>query len=201
MRSADFDFSRMPQGLAELIGRADSTGRAPPPVEKWDPPFCGDLDMRIASDGSWHYLGSPIGRAPLVRLFGSILRKDEDGRYYLVTPVEKVGITVEDAPFLAVELHAQGKRDTQLITFRTNVGDVVVADADHPFRFATDPDNAGLKPYVLVRGRLEALLARPLLYQLADLFEEHDRGEGPETGVWSGGRFFALPPECLSPKT
>jgi len=201
MSNTSFDFSTIPQGLAALIGRADTSGKVPPPVDKWNPPFCGDLDIRISTDGAWHYLGTPIGRPALVRLFASVLRRDEDGRHYLVTPVEKIGITVDDAPFLAVELHVQGSKETQLITFRTNVGDVVVVDADHPLRFETDPANDGLKPYVRVRGRLEALLSRPLLYQLADLFEEHGAGDEAQTGIWSGGRFFALPEEFLSPRT
>ncbi|WP_371811412.1 DUF1285 domain-containing protein [Stappia sp. 28M-7] len=183
------DTSTMPAGLADLVARAGKT-RGTPPVEHWNPPFCGDIDMRIASDGRWYYMGSPIGREALVRLFASVLRRDEDGRHYLVTPVERVGITVEDAPFIAVEMHAQGEGRDRLLTLRTNVGDVVKADADHPLRFEREVGTDGLKPYIRVRGGLDALLARPLLYELAELFEEHNVDGRAMLGVWSGGVFF-----------
>ncbi|MTI43590.1 hypothetical protein JM93_02813 [Roseibium hamelinense] len=183
----------LPSGLTALIERAGSNPRAAPPVELWNPPFCGDLDIRIASDGTWSYLGSAIQRDALVRLFASVLRKDEDGKTYLVTPVEKIGITVEDAPFLGVEMHKDGGGANQMLVLRTNVGDVVEIGGDHPLRFVEDPKNGGLKPYVLVRGRLEALLSRPLLYELAELFETADVGGTDKTGVWSGGEFFAAP--------
>lgn len=179
----------MADGSDGAGGRTQSPAELPP-VERWNPSFCGDLDIRISADGRWHYLGTPIGREPLVRLFASVLRKDEDGRHYLVTPVEKIGITVEDAPFIAVEMHAEGTGKKRLITFRTNVGDVVTADADHPLRFVDEPQTGGLKPYLTVRGRLEALLSRPLLYELADAFEEAPVNGRPMLGVWSGGRFF-----------
>jgi hypothetical protein len=167
-------------GLAAMISRAsEQVGegkRGLPPVEKWDPPFCGNLDMEIRSDGTWFYMGTPIGRAPLVRLFSTVLRKDEDGCHYLVTPVEKVGIKVEDAPFLAVEMQvSQGKRG-QVLTFRTNVGDVVEAGAEHPVRFEIAGDNNELKPYLLVRGRLEALVSRAVMYDLVELGETVDVG-------------------------
>ncbi|WP_153769986.1 DUF1285 domain-containing protein [Labrenzia sp. CE80] len=188
----------MPSGLAALMARAGDQKRGKPPVEKWNPPFCGDLDIRIASDGTWSYMSSPIAREALVELFASVLRKDKDGRHYLVTPVEKIGIQVEDVPFLGVELHAEGTGQHQNLIVRTNVGDVVTVDKDHPIRFDTDPENGGLKPYVLVRGRLEARLARPLLYELAEFFEESDSGE---LGLWSSGDFFPLAPEFLSETT
>lgn len=159
-------------GLEALISRAPRAGKGPAPVEKWDPAFCGDLDMEIRADGTWFYFGTPIGRMPLVQLFSSVLRKDEDGKTYLVTPVEKVGIRVEDAPFVAVELFASGGGDGQVLTFRTNVGDVVEAGPDHPVRFVDEADTDGLKPYVHVRGRLEALVARSVMYELVDLGEE-----------------------------
>ncbi|NRG17606.1 DUF1285 domain-containing protein [Rhizobiales bacterium] len=181
---------KLPTGLSALVGRAGKPGRGLPPVEKWNPPFCGDLDIRIASDGRWYYLGSPIGREPLVRLFASVLRKDEDGRHYLVTPVEKVGITVEDAPFVAVEMHVEGRGRAQRMTLRTNVGDIVEAGPDNPLRFAVEDGTGGLKPYVLVRGRLEALFSRPLLHQLVEHFEEETVGGRKMVGVWSGGLFF-----------
>ncbi|GAB4534482.1 MAG: DUF1285 domain-containing protein [Roseibium sp.] len=190
--------TEMPAGLKALMSRADGSDRRPPPVEKWNPPFCGDLDIRIARDGSWFYLGTPIGRPALVKLFASVLRRDEDGRHYLVTPVEKIGITVEDAPFLAVEMAAEGAADRQVLTLRTNLGDLVRIGPEHPLRFEKEPDSGGLKPYVLVRGRLEALFTRALMYQLAELMEERDTAGGIETGVWSGGRFFAVSPDLMA---
>ncbi|MHC1548274.1 DUF1285 domain-containing protein [Phyllobacterium sp. K27] len=159
-------------GLEALISRAVVTGKGLPPVDKWNPDFCGDLDMEIRADGTWFYMGTPIGRQPLVRLFSTVLRKDEDGKTYLVTPVEKVGIRVEDAHFLAVELNVASVAGTQIMTFRTNVGDIVEASSSNPLRFTIDEDNGGLKPYLLVRGRLEALLARPVMYELINYGEE-----------------------------
>lgn len=181
-------------GIATLAARLgkEAGGRGPAPVERWNPPFCGDIDMRIATDGTWWYAGTPIGREALVRLFASVLRRDSDGRTYLVTPVEKCGITVDDVPFLAVELAVEGDGEDQVLAFRTNVGDVVTVDAEHPLRFAHDVHNAGLKPYVLVRGRLEARLTRSALY---DLVEHGSEGlvEGrPWFGVWSSGSFFPI---------
>lgn len=195
---SQIDAKTMPSGLAALMARAGDQKRGKPPVEKWNPPFCGDLDIRIASDGSWSYMSSPIAREALVNLFASVLRKEEDGRHYLVTPVEKIGIQVEDVPFLGVELHVESSAQQQKLVVRTNVGDVVTVDEDHPIRFDADPANGGLKPYVLVRGRLEARLARPLLYELAEFFEESDIGE---LGLWSSGNFFPLAPEFLSETT
>ncbi len=159
-------------GLQALIARATRAGKGLPPVERWNPDFCGDLDMEIRADGTWFYMGTPIGRPALVQLFSTVLRKDEDGRTYLVTPVEKVGIRVEDAPFVAVEMDVAGAGDDQVLTFRTNVGDVVEAGPDHPLRFEDEDDTGGLKPYLLVRGRLEALVARPVMYQMAEIGEE-----------------------------
>ena len=159
-------------GLSALISRASRAGKGLPPVDRWHPPFCGDLDMEIMPDGTWFYLGTPIGRMPLVQLFSTVLRKDEDEKTYLVTPVEKVGIRVVDAPFLGVEMNVSGVGDGRVITFRTNVGDVVEAGPEHPLRFVDEPDTGGLKPYVLVRGRLEALVARPVMYELVEHGEE-----------------------------
>ncbi|HEV7414700.1 MAG TPA: DUF1285 domain-containing protein [Tianweitania sediminis] len=159
-------------GLEALIGRAARAGKGLPPVDRWNPQFCGELDMEIKRDGTWFYLGTPIGRPALVQLFSSVLRKDEDGNTYLVTPVEKVGIRVEDAPFLAVEVDASGSGDARALTFRTNVGDVVEAGPDHPLRFVDEAETGGLKPYLHVRGRLEALVNRPVMYELANLGEE-----------------------------
>ena len=159
-------------GLEALISRAARAGKGPAPVERWNPDFCGDLDMEIRRDGTWFYMGTPIGRMPLVQLFSSVLRKDADGKTYLVTPVERVGIRVEDAPFVVVEMNVSGAGDDQVITFRTNVGDLVEAGPDHPLRFVDEPETGGLKPYVLVRGRLEALIARAVMYELVDAGEE-----------------------------
>ncbi len=160
------------QALEALVARAGHAGDGLPPVEKWNPEFCGDLDIVIKRDGTWFYMGTPIGRAPLVRLFSTVLRKDDDGKTYLVTPVEKIGITVEDAPFVAVEMNASQQVDEQVLTFRTNVGDLVECGADNPLRFDIVGETDQLKPYVLVRGRLEALLARPVMYELISYGEE-----------------------------
>lgn len=155
--------------LEALISRAASSHNGLPPVDKWNPEFCGDLDMEIRADGTWFYMGTPIGRAPLVRLFSTVLRKDEDGNTYLVTPVEKVGIRVEDAPFVAVEMSVTERDGQQVLTFRTNVGDIVKADAEHPLRFEIAGENDELKPYLHVRGRLEALISRALMYDVVAL--------------------------------
>lgn len=176
-------------GLAALVARAAPDGRRPP-VERWNPPFCGDIDMAIDREGRWHYMGSPIGREALVRLFAGVLRL-EDGRYFLVTPVEKVGIRVADVPFLAVEMHAAGEGAARRITFRTNVGDLVEAGPDHAVRFALD-ERGGLVPYVHVRAGLEARLTRPLLHEIAELVEARDGG----LGVFAGGVFHRLPAEA-----
>jgi len=185
-----------PGGLKGLAA-AEEAGRQAkglPPVHLWNPEFCGDLDMRIARDGTWFYLGTPIGRLPLVQLFSSVLRKDADGRTYLVTPVEKVGIRVEDAPFVAVEMAVAGAGAEQVLTFRTNVGDVVEAGPEHPLRFVDEPETGGLKPYVHVRGRLEALVARPVLYELAEIGEEVEIDGRAMFAVRSHGALFPVMP-------
>lgn len=182
----------MPEGLKALMSRADGKDRSLPPVEKWNPPFCGDLDIRIARDGTWFYLGSPIGRQPLVKLFASVLRRDADGKHHLVTPVEKIGITVDDAPFLAVEMAVTGTGEEQELTLRTNLGELVKVGAGHPLRFEKETDSGGLKPYALVRGRLEALFTRALMYQLAELIVEREGAADAETGIWSEGSFFPI---------
>ena len=147
------------QGLQKLIEEAGGA-RTAPPVERWNPPYCGDLDIVIKRDGTWFYMGTPIGRPALVRLFSSVLRKDEDGRTYLVTPVEKIGITVEDAPFLAVEMQAFQRDGEQVLAFRTHVGDVVEAGPDHPLRFAFEQTNEGIKPYITERASKASSLPR-----------------------------------------
>ncbi len=162
-----------------------------PPVHLWNPPFCGDLDIRIAKDGTWSYLGSPINRFELVRLFSSILKK-EDGKYYLVTPVEKVGITVEDVPFVALDFDRDGDGKAQSLTFTTHVGDSAVAGADHPIRIVIDPETDEPSPYILIRANLEARIDRKSFYRLVDIGTHHDDW----FGVWSGGQFFALIPSA-----
>jgi hypothetical protein len=161
---------------------------AKPPVHLWNPPFCGDIDMRIAADGTWFYLKSPIGRKPLVQLFASVLRREADGHYFLVTPVEKVGIRVDDAPFAAVRMSVSGAGRGQTVSFETNVDDAVTVDARHPLRFAEEQGTGGLKPYVLVRDGLEALVSRALFYDLAAAGMVEDGW----FGVWSSGLFFPM---------
>jgi len=176
------------------VARASHAGKGLPPVDKWNPPFCGDLDIVIKRDGTWFYMGTPIGRAPLVRLFSTVLRRDEDGKTYLVTPVEKVGITVEDAPFVAVEMN-RTKRDGQpVLTFRTNVGDLVEAGPDMPLRFDIIGETDQLKPYVLVRGRLEALLARSVMYELISHGEEIEIDGKTMFALRSNGAVFPIMP-------
>lgn len=172
--------------------RAASSGGIPP-VHLWDPPYCGDLDIRITRDGTWFYLGTPIGRPELVRLFSSILKKEGE-RYYLVTPVEKVGITVDDAPFVAVDFEAEGEGAWQRITFVTQVGDTVTAGADHPVRVAHDAATGEPAPYVEVRAGLEALIDRKSFYRLAEIgrIEAHEGADW--FGLWSCGVFFPILP-------
>ncbi len=160
-----------------------------PPVHLWNPPFCGDLDMRIARDGTWFYLGTPIGRPELVKLFSSIIRKDGDD-YFLVTPVEKVGITVDDAPFVAVDFEREGDG----LRFVTQVGDSVVAGPDHPIRVHRDPETGEPSPYVLIRANLEALIDRKSFYRLVELGEEEMVDDVMWFGVRSAGAFFPIIP-------
>ncbi|WP_291729077.1 DUF1285 domain-containing protein [Leisingera sp. F5] len=178
------------EGLAAAAKAADKD-KGLPPVHLWNPPFCGDLDIRIARDGSWHYLGTPFTRFELVKLFASIL-KLEEGKYYLVTPVEKVGITVEDAPFVAVDFNAEGEGRDQVITFTTNIGDTAEAGPDHVIRVKRDAETGEPAPYVMVRAGLEALIDRKSFYRLAELGEHHDGW----FGVRSGGEFFPLIPSA-----
>lgn len=178
-------------GIAASARAAQSGGL--PPVHLWAPEFCGDLDMRIARDGTWFYLGTPIGRKELVRLFSTIIRKDGDD-YFLVTPVEKVGITVDDAPFVAVDFECEGQGSEQVLTFETNVGDVTIAGFDAPIRVERDPDSGEPSPYVLVRTNLEALIDRKSFYRLVDI-GAHEKRDGTDWfGVWSGGIFFPIIP-------
>lgn len=176
-------------GIAAAV--RDSGSKGAPPVHLWNPPFCGDLDIRIASDGTWFYLGTPIGRAPLVRLFASVLKREGD-RYFLVTPVEKIGIVVDDAPFLAVEMQREDTASGQRLLFRTNVDDWVACDAEHALRFERDAVSGGLKPYLHVRRDLWAKVTRALFYDLVELGEERDVDGESMFGVASGGAFFPM---------
>ncbi len=168
--------------LYEAVAAASAAGRGPSPVHRWNPASCGEIDIRIARDGTWFYQGSPIGRPALVRLFSSVLRRDPDG-HWLVTPVEKLRIVVEDAPFVAVGVEqAEG-----MLRFATNVGDVVEAGPDHPIRVETGEGGAP-RPYLRVRGELDALIARPVFYELVSLGEDR----AGRLGVRSGGAWFDL---------
>lgn len=162
-----------------------------PPVHLWNPDFCGDIDMRIARDGTWYYLGTPIGRKPMVRLFSTIIRRDGDD-YFLVTPVEKVGITVDDAPFVAVSVEVSGEGEAQVLRFVTNVEDEVEAGAEHPIHVETDPVTQEPAPYVHVRTNLEALIHRNVFYQLVELAVVREVDGRNWLGLWSGGQFFPI---------
>jgi uncharacterized protein len=176
-------------GIAAAVRETAAQGA--PPVHLWNPPFCGDLDIRIASDGTWFYLGTPIGRAPLVRLFASVLKREGD-KYFLVTPVEKIGIMVDDAPFLAVEMRREDTASGARLHFRTNVDDWVVCDAAHALRFERESRSGGLKPYLHVRRDLWAKVTRALFYDLVELGEEREIGGEYLFGVASGGAFFPM---------
>jgi uncharacterized protein len=187
------DAAKAPTTDTLAAGAKAATRRGPPPVHLWNPPFCGDLDMRIARDGTWFYLGTPIGRKPLVKLFSSILKREGD-RYFLVTPVEKVGITVDDAPFVAVDFTAAGDGPNRSLTFVTQVDDEVTAGPDHPIRVVRDPETGEPAPYVMVRRGLEALIDRKSFYRLVELGETRAVDGVEQFGVWSGGAFFPIIP-------
>ena len=162
-----------------------------PPVHLWNPDFCGDIDMRIARDGTWYYLGTPIGRKPMVRLFSTIIRRDGDA-YFLVTPMEKVGIRVDDAPFVAVALDVQGEGEQQVLRFTSNVEDQVEAGPANPLRVVTDPQTQEPSPYVLMRSNLEALIHRNVFYQLVELAVPREIDGEEWLGVWSHGVFYPI---------
>jgi len=185
---------RQPAGLDGIASEVKKAGgKGLPPVHLWNPPFCGDIDMRIATDGTWFYLKTPIGRPALVKLFASVLKREDD-KYFLVTPVEKCGIQVDDAPFLAVEMRAENGPDGRILNFRTNVDDWVACGPEHTLRFEPEPDTGGLKPYLHVRRDLWAKVSRPLFYDLVELGEERDVDGERMFGVASGGEFFAMAP-------
>ena len=177
-----------PTAIAGLEGQLRQARGGP---DSWNPPFCGDIDMRIAVDGTWYYLGTPIGRRPLVKLFSSVLRGEEDGRYYLVTPIEKVGIKVDDAPLHAVEMAAEGAGAAQVLRFRCLTDEWVEAGNPHPLRFSRS-GHGTLRPYVHVRHRLEALIVRAVYYDLVALGCQEDVAGEQTFGVWSAGRFFPM---------
>lgn len=179
------DFASL--SLAEIARLAEE--HRLPPVESWNPAHCGDSEMRIARDGSWYHQGSPIGRPAMVRLFSTILRREPDGRFVLVTPVEKLDIAVEDAPFVAVEVKVEGDGQAMRLAFRLNTGDVVVAGPEHPIRIEARED--GPHPYLAVRRGLDALIARSVYYELAQLALANG---DTAPGIWSQGIFFPLEP-------
>ncbi|MEE8202960.1 MAG: DUF1285 domain-containing protein [Alphaproteobacteria bacterium] len=181
-----------PASLAASLAGGAGKPETSAAEKRREPVLCGDFDMRIARDGTWFYHGSPIGRKPLVKLFASVLSRDEGGEYWLTTPAEKGRIAVDDAPFVAVELTVGGRGPAQCLRFRTNIDDEVTADADHPLRVAYDAKSDEPAPYVLVRGRLEALIARPVFYQLVELGVEEVVDGDQLYGVWSAGCFFPL---------
>lgn len=184
---------RAPDDLAKSVAKATQSGKkGPPPVHLWNPPFCGDLDIRIARNGQWFYLGSPIGRMPLVKLFASVLRKDGDD-YFLVTPVEKIGITVDDAPFVAVDFTISGGAE-QVLTFRTNVDDEAIAGPDHPIRVERDAKTGEPSPYVHIRADLEALIDRKSYYRLVEAGTVEEANGEMMFGVRSSGVFFPFCP-------
>ncbi|HEY6257953.1 MAG TPA: DUF1285 domain-containing protein [Xanthobacteraceae bacterium] len=181
-------------GLDAIAGAAGAAvARGMPPVHLWNPPFCGDLDLRIAADGTWYYLKTPIGRPALVKLFASVLKREGD-KYYLVTPVEKCGIRVDDAPFLAVELKVETQADGTVLHFRTNVDDWVACGPKHALRFEPEAATGGLRPYLHVRADLWAKVTRALLYDLVALGEEREVGGELMFGVASGSAFFVMQP-------
>ncbi|MBL4611903.1 MAG: DUF1285 domain-containing protein [Pseudomonas sp.] len=181
------------QSLLASIPGASSTRRpSPAPVDQWDPPVSGEMDMQIVRDGTWYHEGDPINRMALAQLFASILRLDDDGRYYLVTPVERWAIQVDDKPFVATQLKVEGEGEEQKLTFTTNLEDSVEADPEHPIRVELDPDTQEPSPYVLVRGNLEALIGRNVFYQLVELAVEREHHGKTCLGVWSHGSFFPI---------
>ncbi len=180
--------------LADLMRAIKDAEDGTRPVESWTPKLCGDIDIVIKSDGSWWHEGSRIGRKGLIGLFASVLRKDDNGETYLVTPVEKLRITVERAHFIATRVDIEGEGEEQRVFFTTDFGGTVEAGPDHPIRVETDSDTLEPSPFVLVRGRLEASLARPVFYELVEHAVEIETADGPQLGVYSGGAFFPLGP-------
>jgi uncharacterized protein len=188
-KAGQFGLEAITGSLAEASGKT----KGPPPVERWNPPFCGDLDMRIAADGTWYYLQTPIGRPALVRLFASVLKREGD-KYFLVTPVEKCGISVDDVPFLAVELNVEQTPSGPVLNFRTNVDDWVACGPAHALRFEPEAGTGGLKPYLHVRRDLWARVTRALFFDLVERGEEREVDGRAMFGVVSAGAFFPMAP-------
>ena len=188
VRNTSFDLAQ----VARDVGGKGSGKRKLPPIHLWNPDLCEGVDMRISRDGTWYYMGSPIGRKPMVRLFSSIMRREDDDNYYVVTPVEKVRVVVDDAPFVAVYVDVEGEGKAQRLTFRTNVDDQVSAGRDHPIRVEIDPETDEPSPYVHVRDRLDALIGRSVFYELVELSVECVIEGKPVYGVWSDGEFFPI---------
>ena len=180
--------------LQDLIKALADTSDDRRPVERWNPEHCGEIDIVIKSDGSWWHEGSRITRKGMVELFASVLRKDADGVTYLVTPVEKLSITVERAHFVAIRLDAKGEGEAQRLFFTTNLGDVVEVETATPLRIETDLETGEPDPYVRVWGRLEASLSRPVFYELVNLAVERHTPVGAQLGVWAAGEFYPLGP-------
>lgn len=187
-QTGSFDLARAAQEIHSQGGKDQKR----PPIHLWNPPLCDGVDMHITRDGTWYYMGSPIGRKPMVRLFSTIMRREDDGYFYIVTPVEKVRVVVDDAPFVAVYVEIEGAGPDQRLTFRTNVDDQVAAGPDHPIRVEIDAETGEPSPYILVRDRLEALISRPVFYELVELSVERELDQGPVYGVWSDGEFFPV---------
>lgn len=189
----------MTEKTSKLTPDADSLAKSasalnkkgPAPVHLWNPPFCGNLDIRIARDGTWYYLGTPIGRKRLVKLFSTILRKDDDD-YFLVTPVEKVGIQVDDAPFVAVDFEVHGSGKNQEILFKTNVDEEAIAGPKNKIRVIHDPNTDEPSPYVRIRSNLDALIDRKSFYRLVDIAENYSIKGEQWFGVWSSNEFFPI---------
>lgn len=180
--------------LSDLMKAIKDSETGTRPVESWNPSFCGDIDIVITSSGEWRHEGTPIGREGLINLFASVLRKDADGETYLVTPVEKLRITVERAPFRAVRVDVSGSGEDMRLFFTTDFGGTVEASAEHPLRVDTDPVTLEPSPFILVRGRLEAALTRSVFYELVEHAAETQTPRGPQLGIYSGGAFFPLGP-------
>ena len=178
------------QNVIAQAEKADGDNNGLPPVHLWEPDYCGDIGLHIARDGQWYYAGSPIGRKRLVRLFSTILRHDDDGEHYLVTPVEKIRVEVEDAPFVATLMQVTGSGRDQVLRFETNVHDFATAGAEHALRIELDPKDKTPAPYIHIRARLEALISRAVFYDLVALGETVD----DQFGVWSENVFFPIAP-------
>ena len=183
-----------PVDVSNLLAQIPKADKGLPPVHLWDTAFCGDIDMRIARDGTWYYMGTPIGRKPMVKLFSTIIRRDGDD-YFLITPVEKVGIQVDDAPFVAVALDVQGQGEQQVLRFTTNVDELIEAGREHPLRVEIDSVTQEPSPYLRVRRNLDALIHRNVFYPLVELAQSRPIDGQLWLGVWSDGEFFPIAPD------